>query len=60
MSQDFLIKMVSVGDKNGVGKGHTYYIRYNNKTKKDPNRKLELRKFNPVARKHTIYQQKKI
>jgi ribosomal protein L33 len=59
MSQDLLIKLVSVGDSKGVGKGHTYYLRYNNKTKKDPSKKLEMKKFNPVAKKHTVYKQKK-
>ena len=59
MSQDLLIKMVSVGDKNGLGKGHTYYTRYNNKSKKDPTKKYEAKKYNPVAKKHTVYKQKK-
>jgi ribosomal protein L33 len=59
MSQDLLIKLVSVGDRKGVGKGHTYYVRYNNKTKKDPSKKLEMKKFNPVSKTHTVYKQKK-
>ena len=59
MSQDRLIKMVSKGDDNGVGKGHVYYSRYNNKNKKDPSAKLELKKFNPVSKSHTVYTQKK-
>lgn len=59
MSQDLLIKMVSVGDEKGVGKGHVYYTRYNNKNKKDPSKKYEASKFNPVAKKHTVYKQKK-
>lgn len=59
MSQDFLVKLVTKGDENGVGKGHTYYARYNNKTKKDPSQKLSLKKFNPIAKKHTVYTQKK-
>jgi len=59
MSQDLLIKLVSVGDKKGVGKGHTYYTRYNNKSKKDPSKKYETRKFNPIAKTHTVYKQKK-
>ena len=59
MSQDRLIKLVSQGDKNGVGKGHTYYTTYNNKNKKDPSKKHEERKFNPIARTHTVYKQKK-
>jgi large subunit ribosomal protein L33 len=56
MSQIHLIKLVSVGDKNGVGKGHTYY---STKNKKSVERKLEFKKYNPVARKHTIYKEKK-
>ncbi len=59
MSQDLLIKMVSVGDKNGVRKGHTYYMRFNNKNKKDPSKKYETKKFNPIAKAHTVYKQKK-
>lgn len=59
MSQDLLIKMVSKGDENGVGKGHVYYTRFNNKNKKDPSKKHEENKFNPVAKKHTLYVQKK-
>jgi ribosomal protein L33 len=51
--------MVSKGDENGVGKGHTYYVRYNNKTKKDPGQKLSLKKYNPIAKTHTVYTQKK-
>ena len=59
MSQDRLIKMVSKGDETGAGKGHVYYTNYNNKNKKDPSKKLELKKYNPVAKKHTVYTQKK-
>jgi ribosomal protein L33 len=59
MSQDRLIKLVSQGDENGVGKGHVYYTSYNNKNKKDPSKKHEERKFNPVAKTHTVYKQKK-
>jgi len=59
MSQDLLIKMVSQGDENGVGKGHVYYTRFNNKNKKDPSKKHEERKFNPVSKSHTVYKQKK-
>ena len=56
MSQDHLIKFVSVGDEKGVGKGHTYYSR---KNKKSVERKLEFKKYNPEARKHTVYKEKK-
>jgi ribosomal protein L33 len=59
MSQEMLVKLVSVGDAKGVGKGHTYYVRYNNKVKKDPTKKYETKKFNPIAKKHTVYKQKK-
>lgn len=51
--------MVSAGDEQGVGKGHVYYTTYNNKNKKDPGKKHEERKFNPVAKTHTTYKQKK-
>jgi len=56
MSQDHLIKLVSVGDEKGKGKGHTYYSR---KNRKSVERKLELKKYNPIARKHTVYKEKK-
>ena len=59
MSQDKLIRLVTKGDANGVGKNHVYYTTYNNKTKKDPSKKHEERKFNPVAKTHTVYTQKK-
>jgi large subunit ribosomal protein L33 len=56
MSQDRLIKLVSEGDAKGVGKGHVYYT-YKNR-KKNPE-KLSFKKYNPVARKHTVYKEKK-
>ena len=56
MSQDKLIKMVSVGDDKGVGKGHTYYTRKNKR--KLAEKKFEFKKFNPIAKKHTIYKEK--
>jgi len=59
MSQDLLIKLVSLGDAKGVGKGHVYYTRFNNKVKKDPSKKYETKKFNPIAQVHTVYKQKK-
>jgi ribosomal protein L33 len=59
MSQDLLVKLVSQGDAKGVGKGHVYYTRYNNKVKKDPSKKYETKKFNPIAKTHTVYKQKK-
>lgn len=57
MSQDNLIKLVTVGDSKGVGKGHTYYTRKNKK--KHADKKFEFKKFNPIAQKHTIYKEKK-
>ncbi len=56
MPQKHLIRLVSVGDEKGVGKGHTYYSR---KNKKSVERKIELKKYNPIAKKHTIYKEKK-
>ena len=50
-----LIKLVSVGDENGVGKGHTIYTYKNKKNQA----KLELKKYNPAAKKHTVYKEKK-
>ena len=41
MSQDHLIKLVSVGDEKGVGKGHTYY---STKNRKSVEHKLEFKK----------------
>jgi len=57
MSQDKLIKLVSVGDENGVGKGHVYFTRKNKR--KLAEKKFEFKKFNPVAQKHTVYKEKK-
>ena len=56
MSQDRLTKLVTDGDENGVGKGH---IIYTFKNKKGVERKIELKKFNPIARKRTVYKEKK-
>ena len=57
MSQLHLVKLVSVGDEKGAGKGHTYYSRKNRKTVE---RKLEFKKYNPLVRKHTVYKEKKV
>ncbi len=57
MSQDKLIRMVSEGDEKGVGKGHIYYTRKNKK--KHAQTKFEFKKFNPVAKTHTVYKEKK-
>ncbi len=68
MSQDRLIRMVSDGVAKddatdakpaGLGKGHVIYTTYNHKNKKDPSKKFEIRKFNPVAKAHTNYKEKK-
>ncbi len=56
MSQDKLIRIVSVGDENGVGKGHVIHT---TKNKKGVERKIEIKKFNPIAKKHTVYKEKK-
>ena len=56
MSQLHIIKLVSVGDEKGAGKGHTYYSR---KNRKSVERKLEFKKYNPIVRKHTVYKEKK-
>ena len=57
MSQLHLIKLVSVGDEKGAGKGHTYYSR---KNRKSVERKLEFKKYNPIVRKHMVYKEKKV
>ena len=59
MSQERLIKLVTKGDKDGVGNGHVYYTTFNNKNKKDPSKRYEAKKFNPVSKSHTVYTQKK-
>jgi len=56
MSQDNLIKLVSEGDADGVGKGH---IIHSHKNKKKIKERLELKKFNPIAKKHTVYKETK-
>lgn len=56
MSQDNLIKIVSLGDENGVGKGHIIWSHKNTKKLKE---RLELKKYNPIAKKHTVYKEKK-
>lgn len=56
MSQNNIVKLVSEGSDDGVGEGHTYYTKKNKSKLKE---KLELRKYNPVAREHTLYTEKK-
>lgn len=56
MSQDHLIKLESQGDENGVGKGHVIYGR---KNKKNTTKRLEIKKYNPLAKKHTVYKETK-
>ncbi len=58
MSQDNLIKLVSEGDKDGKGKGHVIWSHKN--MKKLRGIKIELMKFNPIARTHTKYREKEI
>jgi|AntDeeMinimDraft_6_1070357.scaffolds.fasta_scaffold05224_2 ribosomal protein L33 len=57
MSQDNIVKLVSEGADDGTGAGHIYYTKKN--TSKLKNEKLELRKYNPIARTHTTYTEKK-
>lgn len=57
MSQDKLIRLVSQGDATGVGKGHIYYTTKNKKKHSDT--KFQMKKYNPVAKAHTIYKEKK-
>ncbi len=47
-----LIKLVST-----AGTGHFYTTTKNQKTKPD---KLELKKYDPIARKHVVYKEAKI
>ncbi len=56
MSQDYLIKLESEGDEAGVGKGHMIQTHKNTRKLKD---RLRIRKFNPVAKKHTWYKETK-
>ena len=55
MSQDNLVKLVSEGDEEGRGAGHVYYTHKNTDKIKE---KLELRKYNPIAKTHTLYVEK--
>jgi ribosomal protein L33 len=57
MSQDKLIKLVSLGDKSGTGKGQIYYTRKNKK--KHADKKFEFKKYNPVTRTHMVFKEKK-
>ena len=56
VSQDNLIKLISQGDEAGKGRGHVYYTF---KNKKNNAGKLTLKKYNPVARKRTVYKEGK-
>ena len=56
MSQDKLIKLISQGDSKGLGKGHVYYTF---KNRKNTPAKLSIKKFNPIAKKHTVYKEGK-
>jgi large subunit ribosomal protein L33 len=57
MSKDNLVKLVSEPDENGVGGGHIYYTHKNTDKLKE---KLELKKYNPIARTHTVYKEEKL
>lgn len=56
MAQDNLIRLISVGDEEGNGKGHVIWSHKN--MKKLRGAKLELKKFNPWIKKHTVYKEK--
>lgn len=56
MSQDNLIKLVSEGDEDQVGKGH---VIHSHKNKKKIKERLQLNKYNPIAKKHTVYKETK-
>jgi len=43
--------------ESSAGTGHFYTTTKNKRTKPD---KIEIKKFDPVARKHVIYKEKKI
>jgi ribosomal protein L33 len=58
MSQDQLIKLESEGDENGVGKGHIIFSRRNKKAAPHVKR-LQVKKYNKFAKKHTIYKETK-
>ncbi len=57
MAQDKLIRLVAKGEKDGTGKGHTYYVHKNRKTLAQI--KFAFRKYNPFTRKHEVYSEKK-
>ena len=59
MSQDKIVRLVTKGDETGAGKNDVYYVRFNNKNKKDPSAKLSLKKYNKKLKKHIVYTQKK-
>ena len=56
MAQDNLIRLVSQGDEDGVGAGHVIWAHKN--VKKLRAFKLAIKKFNPIAKKHTLYKEK--
>jgi large subunit ribosomal protein L33 len=47
---------MSEGDSTGKGKGH---IIYSHKNKQKIKGRLEIKKYNPLARKHTTYKESK-
>lgn len=57
MSQDRIIRLISEGDAQGVGKGHVYYTTKNRRTHADT--KFVFKKYNPISKSHTTYTEKK-
>lgn len=60
MSQDNLVKMVHAKQDDKTGKKkitHTYWTRKNKR--KLANHKLQMKKFNPVLKKHVVYKEAK-
>ena len=56
MSQDNLVKLESEGTEQGKGKGHILFTKKNKKKLKE---RLRLKKYNPLAKMHTWYQETK-
>jgi len=50
MSQDHIVKLKSTESK---------HMRYDNRNKKRVEKKLELRKYDPILRKHVVYKEVK-
>ena len=50
MSQDHLVRLKSTESK---------HVRFDNRNKKRVEKKLELKKYDPILRKHVIYKEAK-